>query len=81
MNNYRKKEQVLNIVLVVLMVFVAVFFALPFIYMLLMSIMESSNSIFQYPPKFYTGFHIGNYKKAFESIAGLCDSCDCVMCI
>lgn len=68
MNNYRKKEQVLNIVLVVLMVFVAVFFALPFIYMLLMSIMESSNSIFQYPPKFYTGFHIGNYKKAFESI-------------
>lgn len=68
MNNYRKKEQVLNIVLVVLMVFVAVFFALPFIYMLLMSIMESSNSIFQYPPKFYTGFHIENYKKAFESI-------------
>ena len=68
MNNFRKKEQVLNIVLVVLMVFVAVFFALPFIYMLLMSIMESSNSIFQYPPKFYTGFHIGNYKKAFESI-------------
>lgn len=68
MNNYRKKEQVLNIVLVVLMVFVAVFFALPFIYMLLMSIMESSNSIFQYPPKFYTGFNIGNYKKAFESI-------------
>ena len=68
MNNYRKKEQVLNIVLVVLMVFVAGFFALPFIYMLLMSIMESSNSIFQYPPKFYTGFHIGNYKKAFESI-------------
>ena len=68
MNNYRKKEQVLNIVLVVFMVFVAVFFALPFIYMLLMSIMESSNSIFQYPPKFYTGFHIENYKKAFESI-------------
>ena len=68
MNNYRKKEQVLNNVLVVLMVFVAVFFALPFIYMLLMSIMESSNSIFQYPPKFYTGFHIENYKKAFESI-------------
>ena len=68
MINYKKKEKILNIVLFVLMIFVAFFFALPFIYMLLMSIMESSNSIFQYPPKFFTGFNVINYQKAFENI-------------
>ena len=47
MNNYKRKEKILNIVLVILMIFVAVFFALPFIYMVLMSLMESSNAIFQ----------------------------------
>lgn len=68
MINYRKKEKILNIVLFVLMIFVAVFFALPFLYMLLMSIMETSNSIFQYPPKFFTGFNFINYQKAIETI-------------
>ncbi len=68
MINYKKKEKILNIVLFVLMIFVAVFFALPFLYMLLMSIMETSNAIFQYPPKFYTGFHVVNYSKAIETI-------------
>ena len=71
MINYRKKEKILNIVLFVLMIFAAIFFALPFIYMLLMSIMESSNSIFQYPPKFFTGFNVINYQKAFENIRKL----------
>lgn len=68
MINYRKKEKILNIVLFILMIFVAVFFALPFLYMLLMSIMETSNAIFQYPPKFFTGFNFVNYTKAFETI-------------
>lgn len=33
-----------------------------------MSLMESSNSIFEYPPKLFTGFHFINYKNAFLEI-------------
>ena len=68
MINYRKKEKILNIVLFVLMIFIAIFFALPFLYMLLMSIMETSNAIFQYPPTFFTGFNFINYQNAIDTV-------------
>lgn len=65
---HTKKTRIVNIVCFIVALKLAVFFALPFLYMLLMSIMESSNSIFQYPPRFFTGFNFINFVEAWKQI-------------
>lgn len=48
---------------------ISIFFAWPFIYMLLMSLMKDSNSILSYPPKFFSGaFYFSNYSEAWKYI-------------
>lgn len=64
----KAKTRLLNIVCFIIALKLAVFFALPFLYMLLMSIMESSNAIFEYPPKFFTGFNFSNFAEAWKQI-------------
>lgn len=62
------KRRILNIILFIIALKIAVFFALPFLYMILMSLMESSASIFEYPPKFFTGAHFENFVNAWKEI-------------
>lgn len=65
----KTKKLILNIVLFIVALKIAVFFALPFVYMILMSLMKSSNAIFEYPPKFYSGYlKFVNYVDAFKEI-------------
>ncbi len=45
---------------------IAFFFAIPFIYMILMSFMPDSNSIFSWPPRLISpDFRLSNYKEAY----------------
>lgn len=63
------KKVVTNVLFFVIALKIAVFFALPFIYMILMSLMESSNSIFEYPPKLYSGvLQFSNFTAAWKEI-------------
>lgn len=69
MTSRKKKELIINIILFVVALVISVFFALPFIYMILMSLMKTSNEIFEYPPKLYSGeFKFSNYVAAFNTI-------------
>lgn len=69
MKNRKQKELALNIVLFYLIGVIAIFFAIPFIYMILMSLMPSSNAIFEYPPKLFGGvLRFENYADAFNTI-------------
>ncbi len=68
--NFRKaKKGVIYVLLFFLCCVIAFFFAFPFIYMILMSLMKDSNSIFLYPPVFYSGeLRFLNYVEAWEYI-------------
>lgn len=69
MTNKKIKEKVINILLFIIALLISIFFALPFIYMILMSLMKSSNDIFTYPPKLYSGvLKFSNYSEAFKEI-------------
>lgn len=69
MNKKNPKKIILNVVLFIVALKIAVFFALPFIYMILMSLMESSNAIFEYPPKLYSGvLKFRNFIDAWKEI-------------
>lgn len=61
----KKKRYLLS----VLGLIIAIAFAFPFIYMLLMSLMPDSNSIFVWPPKLISDrLYISNYLEAFKYI-------------
>lgn len=69
MTNRKIKEKVINVLLFIIALLISIFFALPFIYMILMSLMKSSNDIFTYPPKLYSGvLKLSNYSEAFKEI-------------
>ena len=69
MTNRKNKEKVINVLLFIVALLISIFFALPFIYMILMSLMKSSNDIFTYPPKLYSGvLKLSNYSEAFKEI-------------
>lgn len=63
-----KKIKISSIIYFFIAAIIAILFSIPFLYMILMSIMESSNAIFEYPPKLFTGFHFENYYDAFVEI-------------
>lgn len=64
----KTKRRILNLFFFLIALKIAIFFALPFLYMILMSLMESSASIFEYPPKFFTGAHWENFFNAWKTI-------------
>ncbi len=64
----KTKRRILNLFFFLIALKIAIFFALPFLYMILMSLMESSASIFEYPPKFFTGAHWENFRNAWKTI-------------
>lgn len=65
----KTKRGILNVICFLLALKIALFFALPFLYMILMSLMKSSASIFEYPPKFYSGvLQFENYLNAWREI-------------
>ena len=69
MNNRKRKERLVNTLLFIVGLLAACFFAMPFIYMILMSLMKSSNAIFEYPPKLFSGvLKVSNYFVAFNTI-------------
>lgn len=65
----KAKHIVAYIVLFVLCLVISLAFAFPFIYMVLMSFMKDSNSIFLYPPVLYSGeLRFQNYVEAWQYI-------------
>ena len=65
----RKTNTIIKVILFIIALIISIFFAMPFIYMILMSLMSSSNAIFEYPPKFFSGmFKFQNYIDAWKSI-------------
>lgn len=64
----KTKHWIMNSLFFLIALKLAIFFALPFVYMVLMSLMESSASIFEYPPKFFTGAHWENFVNAWKTI-------------
>lgn len=69
MRKKNPKKIVLNVLFFLIALKIAIFFALPFIYMILMSLMKSSNAIFEYPPKLYSGvLQFKNYIEAWQEI-------------
>lgn len=65
----KTKKKVVNGLFFVVALKISIFFALPFAYMILMSLMTSSASIFEYPPKFFSGaFQFENYINAWKTI-------------
>ncbi len=64
----KKAKTIATVVFTVLAVLIAVFCALPFVYMVLMSFHESSNSIFTWPPKLFVKPRLKNYVEAFQYI-------------
>lgn len=65
----KTRRAILRFVLFVIALILAVFFSLPFLYMILMSLMKSSAAIFEYPPKFYSGvLQFSNYIHAWQEI-------------
>lgn len=64
-----KKNKLLNIVFFIVALKIAIFFALPFLYMLLMAIAPTSKAIFGDPLNIYQdGVSFGNYIDAFKTI-------------
>jgi multiple sugar transport system permease protein len=69
MKNRKQKELAVNIVLFYVICAISIFFAIPFIYMILMSFMPTSNSVVKYPPDFSVlKLSFDNYINAFETI-------------
>ncbi len=69
MTKKNPKKIAVNVVFFLIALVIAIFFALPFLYMILMSLMKSSNAIFEYPPKLYSGvLQFENYAKAWQEI-------------
>ena len=65
----KKTDTLTKTLLFIIALMVSIFFAIPFVYMILMSLMRSSNAIFEYPPKFFSGvFKWQNYVDAWKSI-------------
>ena len=65
----KAKKGVIYILLLFLCIVISVFFAFPFIYMVLMSLMKDSASIFLYPPILYSGeLRFQNYIDAWNYI-------------
>ena len=65
----RKKRFALNLVCFILALKVAVFMALPFLYMVLMSLLPESNMIFTNPPTFFGGYlNWENFVNAWKRI-------------
>lgn len=69
MMKVKAKRRILNVLFFLIALKISIFFALPFIYMILMSLMKSSASIFEYPPKFFSGvLQFENYLNAWRTI-------------
>ena len=73
LTNRRKRKKVKKYtklsILFVLAAGIALFFSLPFVYMILMSLMKDSNTIFQFPPTFFSDkLYFVNYVDAFNYI-------------
>jgi multiple sugar transport system permease protein len=66
----KKQKLVIKVTLLTsIAALIAFFFAVPFIYMILMSFMPDSNSIFQWPPKLISpDYSFSNYREAFVFI-------------
>ena len=65
----KTKDIILYTILTIVGALIAIFFAIPFVYMLLMSFKETSNSIFVYPPKFFSDkLYFVNYADAFKEV-------------
>lgn len=65
----KAKKAVIYGLLVFIAIIVSIFFAFPFIYMILMSLMKDSQSIFLYPPVLYSGeLRFVNYIEAWNTI-------------
>lgn len=68
-NFLKAKKRVIYILLFSLCVIISVIFAFPFVYMVLMSLMKDSDSIFLYPPVLYSGeLRFQNYIDAWNYI-------------
>ena len=69
MNKIKKRKLTLRIISSILVLLISLVFAFPFIYMILMSFMPSSNAIFEYPPKVIPiPFTPSNYINAIKYI-------------
>lgn len=66
--NRKQKELAFNIVLFYIIGFVAIFFAVPFVYMLLMSLKENNAAVFDYKNLISSTFHFINYYESFRMI-------------
>ena len=65
----RKRDKLLIIFLSIISLLIAIFFGLPFIYMVLMSFMPNSNMIFNWPPILIsTNYSLTNYVEAYAYI-------------
>lgn len=68
-NFLKAKKRVIYILLFALCVIISITFAFPFVYMVLMSLMKDSDSIFLYPPVLYSGeLRFQNYIDAWNYI-------------
>ena len=68
-NFLKAKKRVIYILLFALCVIISIIFAFPFVYMVLMSLMKDSDSIFLYPPVLYSGeLRFQNYIDAWNYI-------------
>lgn len=67
--NQLTKSKILYVFLFAIALLSAIFFAIPFVYMILMSLMKSSNAIFDFPPVLYSGtLKFQNYLDAWNEI-------------
>ena len=67
--NQQTKSKILYVFLFAIALLSAIFFAIPFVYMILMSLMKSSNAIFDFPPVLYSGtLKFQNYLDAWNEI-------------
>ncbi len=65
----KKRVKASTVILTIVSVFVAIFCSLPFIYMILMSVMPTSADIFSWPPKLFTANpSFANFNMAFKAI-------------
>ena len=69
MSKRKRRKLIIRIICSVLVLLISLLFALPFIYMILMSFMPSSNAIFEYPPKIIPiPFTPSNYSNAIRYV-------------
>lgn len=65
----KKQENLMLTIMFMIALVIAIFTAMPFIYMILMSFMPDSNSIFQWPPKLIApAYNFKNYIEAYSFI-------------